>query len=262
MARFKSLFLICILSTSFLFNPFALEKRDPFPIPLPHLFVRFDGRTGCLDEVFIAYNSEKEGWAIAKFDDRYTKSTNKRQTDHIFKEHDNIAYLLSDFEAQQLNKICESFVYTLILFDRYLQRQRWDRLRYLDGYLPAFFQGFYYVMHAAHCGKNCLPPVTCIADSLFDKSVNSLKSDIRIQHWSKNPAYITKLRIVTKELIFQTCQWQEKELINPERNGYLYTNNKFKEIYELFIRLYFNLDYSGKLIITEYSEQTLKKSTP
>lgn len=262
MAGLKPLLFISILSSSFLFKPFALEEREPILIPLPHLFVRFDQRTRNLDEVFISYGSEKEGWAIANFDDRYTKYTNKRQIDHVYKEHDNIAYLLSDFEAQQLNKICESFVYTLTLFDRNLQRQRWDRLLYLDGYFPAFFQGFYYVMQAARSSKDFLPPVTCIADSLFDKSVNSPKSDRRIQYWRKNPAHLTKLRIVTKELIFQTCQWQDKELNNPERNGYLNSNIKFKEIYELFIRLYFNLGSSGLPEDSVLQAQTLKKTTP
>ena len=262
MAGFNSLFFICILSTSFLFTPFALEERDPFTIPLPHLFVRFDDRSGNLDEVFIAYDSEKEGWAIANFDDRYTKYSNKRQIDHVYKEHGNIAYQLSDFEAQQLNKICESFVYTLMLFDRYLERQRWDRLLYLDGYFPAFFQGFYYVMQAARGSKDFLPRVTCIADSLFDKSVNSPKSDRRIIYWRKNPAHLTKLRIVTKELIFQAGEWQDKELNNAERNGYLNSNIKFKEIYELFIRLYFNLSSSGIPSNSVTHAQKYKKTTP
>ena len=196
--------------------------------------------------MFISYDKEREGWAIADYNDRYIKSTNRRQIDHIYKEHKNIAYLLSDFEARQINKICDSFIHTLILFDRYIYRQRRDRLLYLDGYLPSFFKGFYYVMLAAHSSKDSLPPVTNIADSLFDKSVYSPKSDKRIQQWYSSTIYLTKLRIVTKELIYQIYQWQKIELTNKNRSFYLYKNTNFKEVYELFIRLYFNLESSGK----------------
>ena len=145
----------------------------------------------------------------------------------------------------QINKICDSFLHTLILFDKYIYKQRKDRLLYLDGYLPSFFKGFYYVMLAARCNKDSLPSVTNITDSLFDKSVNSPKSDKRIQQWFNSPKHLTKLRVVAKELIYQIYQWQKIELTNQNRNNYLYVNTKFKEIYELFIRLYFNLESDG-----------------
>ena len=101
-------------------------------------------------------------------------------------------------------------------------------------------------MLAAHCSKDSLPPVTNIADSLFDKSVYSPKSDKRIGHWYSSPGYLTKLRIVTKELVYQIYQWQKIELTNQDRDYYLYKNTMFKEVYELFIRMYFNLGHSDK----------------
>lgn len=191
--------------------------------------------------MFISYGSKVEGWAISPVNDRYIKFTLKRQTDHIYKENPAIAHHLTDFEALHLNKICNSFIRTLYIFERHLQRKSWGKLLYMDGYLPSFFKGFYYLMQASRCFREPLPPFTNIHDSLYDNSFNSIKTDRRIQLWRSRPDRIIKLRIITKEVIHQIKLWQKKELANPNRDPRDSHSGQFYHVYGLFIRLYFNL---------------------
>ena len=230
-----------LLLTASVYKSDAIEKRESFPVPLAILTVHLNQKTGNLDEVFISYGSKTEGWAISSLNDRYIKFTLKQQVDHIYKENSRIAHVLTDFEAKHLNQVCNSLVRTLTLYERYLQRKNWGRLLYLDAYLPAFFKGFHHLMLASYCYREPMPSFTCIPDSLFDNSFNSIKSDRRIQMWRKKPDRIMKLRILTKEVIHQIRLWQEKELTNPNRDPRTSSSKQFRHVYELFIRLYFNM---------------------
>jgi hypothetical protein len=84
-----------------------------------------------------------------------------------------------------------------------------------------------------------LPKSSCISDSLFDISLASLKSDSRIKTWRTQKDHIIKLRIMTKELIYQIKDWQKKELENKDRNKEISYGKKFEEAYTLFIKTYF-----------------------
>ncbi len=218
----------------------ALEKREPFKVPLAILSVRFNERTNKLQEVFISYGNKDEGWAISPHNDRYIKSNDRRGVDHIYKEAPYQAYLLTDFEAYHLNKVCSSLIKTLSLFEKYLQAGEWGKLLYLDSYLPTFFKGFYYLILAARNNSDPLPPVVNVPDTLYENSFSSPLSDKRILHWRCTPDHIIKLRIVTREMIFQLKEWQKVELSTKKRDLRLIQSNKFKEIYTLFVRMYFN----------------------
>jgi hypothetical protein len=82
--------------------------------------------------------------------------------------------------------------------------------------------------------------VTCIADSLYDRSPESPKSDKRITQWRETTDHVIKLRIAAKELIFQIKQWQKKELDNQKQTSWEDQSGDFVHAYEFFIRLYFN----------------------
>ena len=238
--HYHSIGIILFLS-AFFFNLSPIEKREPFPVPLAHLFVRIDRRTNRFEEVFISFpGNEREGWGIAEFDDRYIKFTLRRQVDHIHREYPRLEYQLSPFEAKRLDKVCNSFIRTLVLFERNLQRKNWGRLLYLDGYLPQFFNGLFYLVMAARCSCDSLPGFTRIPESLYENNFTSPKSDKRIQAWRSKPDHVMKMRIVTKELIYQIKKWQKVELNNPKRKPYASRDHKFREVYGLFIRMYFN----------------------
>jgi hypothetical protein len=59
--------------------------------------------------------------------------------------------------------------------------------------------------------------------------------------WKANPDHVVKLRIAAKELAFQMKQWRMRALTVPEIDPRQDKSKKFREAYELFIRLYFNL---------------------
>lgn len=220
-----------------LFKSAAYEKRKPFPVPLAIVVPFFDSQTGRLDEVFVTYGNQNEGWTISKLQDRYIKDTRRKSREHIHREYPHMANFLTDFEVEVLNKVCDTFIRTLAVLERDLERKRWDKCLYLDGHMTLFLKGFYYLFTAARRSKGALPASTRLPKSLPN---DTLKADMRIQTWRSNPDQVIKLRISIKELVFQIQQWQKKELDNPKRDLWDDHSLKFAQSYELFIKLYFN----------------------
>ena len=218
----------------------ALQRRRPFHIPLPLITVLFDSDNQFI-EAFVTFGSTSEGWAIGPVDDRYVKDTRRERVDHFYRERVNSAYRVSTFEATILERVGKKFEETLVTFERDLRAGRWDRLLYLDGYFPSFFRSFFYLYCGAHNSMSALPKVTRVADSLYEESTFSPKSDLRIATWRANPEQVLKLRIAAKELAFQMKNWRLRVLTVSETDFRQDRSKEFREAYELFIRLYFNL---------------------
>jgi hypothetical protein len=217
----------------------AVAKRQPFTVPLPVMTTLFDGN-GQFIETFVSFGGQ-EGWAIGPVDDRYVKDTRRERVDHAFRELPTISYYLSPFEAKLIERVCKPFEETVLLYEKDLKYGRWGRLLYLDGYLPVFFRNFFYLYCGAHNSLSALPKVARIADTLYDESFTSPKSDARVNTWRANPEHVLKLRIAAKELAFQMKEWRTKVLASPENDPRQDRSKNFREAYELFIRLYFNL---------------------
>ena len=149
--------------------------------------------------------------------------------------------MLSPFETDVIGRVCKKFEETLVIYEKDLKYGRWGRLLYLDGYFTVYFRNFFYLYCGAHNSMSALPKVTRIADSLYDESFTSPKSDLRVSTWRANPEQIIKLRIATKELVFQMKEWRMRVLTVSEMDPRQDRSRKFREAYELFIRLYFNL---------------------
>ncbi len=215
------------------------EKRKEFSIPLPLITASF--RDSVTEEVFVSFGESHEIWVVAPGNDRYVKDDRKIRLDHTYLESVTQTKLLSNFEASLLNRVCKSFSETLEIFERDLNSSRWGRCLYLDYWMPVFIRNFYYLFSVARNSNDLLPKVICVADSLYDTSPNSTKSDIRIDYWRNNPDHVLKLRITVKELIFQIKLWQQKELANPNRDVLQDHSKEFIQTLELFTRLYFNL---------------------
>jgi len=218
-----------------------LGKRKPYDLHLPFISTTFKAN-GEIDEVFVSYENSDEGWAVSPGDDRYVKDNRKTRVDHTYKENPRQAYLISPFEAELINRVAENMKGAVAVFEKDLKGEKWDRILYLDAYLPEFLKNFYYLFCAARSSFSALPSVTAIADSLlYDRNAEPEKSDLRVQKWRANSDKIMKLRISAKEVTFQIEQWQQKELDNPKRDLWEDNSKKFADVYELFIRLYFNL---------------------
>jgi hypothetical protein len=218
------------------------QKPRPFPVALARLSVSFDDTTGEFRFVRIAYrNREDEEFRVGMQSDYYIKTTNTGKETVLHQEFGDRALFLTDFEARQLHEVSKTLIETLEKFEQALSNKEWDKCQYLDAYLPRFLKGFWYLYNAARCDMEQMPQHALPADSLYDISMNSKKSIARILIWRQEVDHVTKLRIVSKELIYQTKIWQKKELTNKKRNKEVRYGEKFEMAFELFVRFYFNL---------------------
>jgi len=235
--------LIAVLAAASLTNAQAQGKRTSYAIPLAKLSVTYNDLTHQFEKVRVSFdNSEDESYyvLIGPIDDDEIKITKDGRQKNVHREPPDKAYMISDFEADILNKVCKTFVPTLETFEKDLQHERWDRLLYLDSFFPRFLKGFYYLYCAARNSPYALPRSICIPDSFYDISLTSPKSDERIKMWQTQPDQLVKLRMISKELIYQIREWQKKELDNPGRNKEISYGKKFEEAFTLFVKIYFN----------------------
>jgi hypothetical protein len=217
-----------------------LQKRKPFNIPLPHLTYMYDSAKTSF-EIFVAYEGSREGWGVGSGNDRYVKDSRKLRMDHTYRELPSQAMFISAFEAGVLADVCNRFAETLLLFEKDLKSKRWEKCLFLDAYFPNFLRRFNILMCAALANREALPSVTRINDTLFECSEKSFKSDKRINVWKADSSHYIKLRIASKELAFQLNKWRTNILLNPERDLWDNKSDDLITVYELFVRLYFNL---------------------
>jgi hypothetical protein len=235
--------LIALLAAVSFANAESPGKRTSYAIPLAKLSVSFNDQNHQFEKVRVSFgSSDDESYyiLIAPGDDEEIKVTKDGRQKNVHREPPDKAYMVSDFEADILNKVCKTLIPTLETFEKDLQHERWDRLLYLDSFFPRFLKGFYYLYCAARNSPYALPRGICIPDSFYDISLTSPKSDERIQMWQTQSDQILKLRMISKELIYQIREWQKKEIDNPGRNKEVSYGKKFEEAYTLFVKLYFN----------------------
>lgn len=237
MLKFIYVILLTVITT---FAQQQVEKSRSFHVPLAIITTTFDGQKK-LVEAFVTYEGLHEGWALSITDDRYVKDTRSERIDHTFKEISSQTPYLSPFEAKIVDGVCESFLKTLKIFEKDLQNKRWGRALYLDIYFPHFFTGFFYLIGAARASYSLVPAISCISDSLVDSSSQSFKSQTRINFWVAHEEHVVKLRIAAKELQYQIELWRKNELSNTERDAWKDYSGPCMKSYELFLKLYFNL---------------------
>lgn len=240
----RAKYLVCIITIficAFNSGNEELGERSPFQIPLVKMKLAFDKEDHVLKHVQISIDENNEYVLIARSKDIHVINTNQGRKRIEYPESADRAFIITDFEAKHLNKVVKSLILTLDILEKDLKRERWDRCRYLDAYLPKFLNEFYYLVCAARNSQYAMPRIARIPDSEYDVSLKSPKTDARIQMWRKEKDHIIKLRIISKELIFQLKNWQKKELANPTRNLEIAYSAKAEEAYGLFIKIYFNL---------------------
>lgn len=218
----------------------ALEPRQPFDIPLALLSIAY-APNGTVEDVTISYGDNFEAWTIGPGNDRHVKNTRRLQEDRTYKEIPTMAFLLSTFEAGQLDRICTGLVKTLNLFEHDVKRENYDKLRYLDAFFPSFMKGFFHLVRAAYATNNILPPVTDISPALFENSFDSPRTDARIAVWQGSEEHRLKLRIAAKEAACQIALWQKNFLADRKRNPRDVPPDRLCKAWELFVRIYFNL---------------------
>ncbi|MFW5775024.1 MAG: hypothetical protein ACOCW2_01935 [Chitinivibrionales bacterium] len=218
-----------------------LAPRSKFNIPLVQLKLAMDDRDKEVEHVRISIDGYEEYALITYLNDTHVHYKKKQIEKTVYAESPDRAYMLTDFEAQQLSRVVRSFIQTLNIFNKDLKKERWGRCLYLDSFFPRFLKSFYFLVCAARNSPDAFPAIGRIPESKYDVSLRSEKSDRRIRKWREQDEHIIKLRIITKELIYQLKKWDKKELQNKKRNKSIIYSNKVEKAFDLFIRIYFNV---------------------
>lgn len=237
--RILSLLLIILFSFSVYSQ--IIGKRTPYNIPLIKLNVLIDKDKSGFKRIRIPITGKKEYAIITHFNDLHIKVTRQGEEKTVYAETPGSRFLLTAFEAQQLDRVIRAFIETLETFERDLQKQRWDKCLYLDCFFPRFLKAFYYLSCTAMSSYNALPGEANIPDDLFDISLSSEKSDERIGKWQEQRDTVIKLRIATRELVYHFKNWKKKQLSSYRRNPKIEYSENLKEAYCLFVKIYFNL---------------------
>ncbi|MFP4014381.1 MAG: hypothetical protein ACLFVQ_09875 [Chitinispirillaceae bacterium] len=239
---------IAACSESFAQQPLKLAPRKEFNIPLAKLRVAFDEQTGQKDMVRISFGRSDEQIIITTLNDYVEKRKKHGKKTVTYRESVEKAYQLSDFEAKHINNVCKTMQKTLHYLEGDLKRKRWGKCLYLDAYLPRFLDGFHTLICAAKSSADALPRHAKAPPDAYDISENSPKSDKRINSWRADEDKRMKLRIATKELIYQIKRWRKKELNNRKRNKALSYSDNFDRAFTAFVHTYFGLDVKPQIL--------------
>jgi hypothetical protein len=223
---------------------YAVEPRKPFTIPLAVLAYS-PAQDTMTEKVCVWFDKANESWEVTAKEQRHILAKDMQTEEEIYRKPPGRDFRLNSIDAQLINRVCKTLAKTLDIFENDLKNNHWDKCLFLDSYLSSFFRGFYHLLTVAKNSPRALPEITCPPDSLYDRSPESPKSDVRIAQWRASGDHVTKLRIAARELIFQIKEWQKKELDNPNRDTGNDQSGNFAAAYEFFIRLYFNLPPKG-----------------
>jgi hypothetical protein len=239
MGRNFGRFILPILISGALSAQQQPAPRQPYYIALAKISLSFNESTGEAFKVKISYNGSDDQVVITNYDDMYIKNARNGTEKTVFREIPERSILVSEFESKQLRKVTKTLVDALEVFDHDIRDQKWDKCLYLDGFLPRFLKGYYYLFSAVQNSNDALPAEALVADSLFEVSLNSIISDKRIDTWRTVPDYNIKLRIAAKEFSYQLKQWLKRD----SKKENLTISNQLKDAYVLFIKVYFNIKY-------------------
>jgi len=214
----------------------TVAPRIPFKVPLARISIAYDNERRRYNQVKIYFDDSNAHTVIAPGDDMLV--TRNGQTT-VHRELPNHTYMLSDFEAQTISRVCRTLIATLEEYENILKNQNWGRALYLDSFFPRFLRGFHVMICAAKDSPEALPRGALVRDEDFDVALDSPKSDARIKMWQTDKDRIMKLRISTQELIIQTKKWQKDELNNSKRNQELSYSGDFDRAFTSFVRNYF-----------------------
>jgi hypothetical protein len=238
-----SLFILVVSTISIIAdNNLSVKKlpRDPYEIRLANLSATINEKSGECEKVKITYPDSKNHVIITAADDIFIKVTRNGTEKTIYRENIYNSYKISAFELVHLKLVSKSLLETLEVFEKDLQNNRWGRCVYLDSYFPRFLKGYYYLFCLAMNTTDVLPESVNVADSLYDVSLNSDKSDLRLYKWKSTQDYIVKLRIATKELIHQIKMWQQEISKKEKNNSEITVSREFARSLGLFASIYFN----------------------
>lgn len=214
-----------------------LAPRTPYNIPLLKLSI-----IDSSGSIRISTKHDGENYVIiTNQSDVLVKNTSSNVSKLTHFEPVDKSYYISDFEAKQLLAVTNSLIETLEEFEEFLKKEKWSHCLYLDSFLPKFLRCFYILIGTTKGNGEKYLKKTLFLENEYDISLNSPKSDRRIRSWREVPEGTVKLRIASKELVYQLNLWKKRELTNKDRNPEMFLGTKVEETLELFINIYFSI---------------------
>jgi hypothetical protein len=246
---------ILLVPCSFLFaqtgdgsEALQLQPREEFSLDLPKISVCVDQETNEFNGVRITFPESENQIVIGTYDDLEIKNSSAGREKVLYRELPEKAGFLTKFETKNIIKVNKYFVSALEVFEKLLQKKNWGRCLYFDAYFPHFLSGYYYLICAARNSECALPLGARIPEQEFDVSLNSPKTDARINRWRNAVDTIIKLRITSKELVSQLKLWQESLNKNKD-NEDVSTPRELEDAMVTFTRVYFNLKPAPPVVL-------------
>ncbi|MCU0609906.1 MAG: hypothetical protein MUF22_09095 [Chitinispirillaceae bacterium] len=222
----------------------AAQTREPLPrekfsFDLPKLTYSIDNETREFSGVRITLPGDDDQVFIGIYNDTYTKISGRGSTKTVYRESPEKAERVTRFEAKYIAEVNGYFIESLEVFEKLLQKSAWARCLYFDSFFPHFLDGYYYLISAARNSQNTLSMRAKVPDEQYDVSLNSLKSDARINQWQSSAESVIKLRIASKELARQ-LRLLQKDLEKMTDQESLDMND-VEGALSVFVKVYFNL---------------------
>jgi hypothetical protein len=225
-----------------------LQLREEFSFDLPKLYVSVDDETKEFNGVKITFPGDENRVFIGTYDDMEIKNSSQGNEKVLYRELPEKAGFLSKFETKNIIRVNKYFISSLEILDNLLQKKSWGRCLYFDAYYPRFLNGYYSLIGAARNSECALPFGARIPEEEFDVSLNSPKTDDRINRWRSSTDTIIKLRIASKELSNQLKSWQE-DLGKVKNNEDCSTPKGFEDALVTFVRVYFGLKPAAPVVL-------------
>lgn len=223
-----------------LVDTITLHDREAFSVPLAKIGTGYDKTTDEVDMVRITFSGSDNQYIISRFDDVMITNPRTNSRKIIYRETADKAYCLSNFERKCLQRVFNSLIATLTIFEHDLAKQHWGRLVYLDAFFPRFLHGLQLAVCTARNSADPSFSSSYIAGSEYDVSLYSEKSDRRINWWVDHPAYTLQLRFVAKELTYQIKILQKKMLAKNKMQCKETLWRSYDDVFNLFAKVYFN----------------------
>ncbi len=218
----------------------VLAQRVEFPIKLAKLSLCIEDQSDSITGVRVSFGNPEYWWVITPTNDSYIRSQGTGRETKVYQETPTRGYQVNSIEAEILKRVFWTFTETLTDLDGLLQKGEWAKCRYLDGYMPRFLKGLFYLYSSAKCSQTLLPSYALVPDSLYNVSLSSPLSDARVAQWQSDKMRTVYLRIIIKELKYQIHVWEKADLDHVERDPDALHSAKFEEAFGIFIKLYFN----------------------
>ncbi len=201
-----------------------------------------DEKSGMCNKVILFFEDSRDQVIITTLEDYSVKDSKNGAKKMVFREPAESAYFISQFEAQQISKVCKTLTKALEAFDESLEKGNWDRCKGLDSYFLRFLKGFNFLISCASNNTVSMIPAKYCPDSIYSISVDLPKLEARINHWKQDAQSRSKLQTVLKELLYQCRIWQ-RDIWQKKRNQEIMINEGFIKAMNIFIKIYIEDNY-------------------